>query len=48
MTNRSEMALAEFLDRCCARYAKEPSYRTKLRRELEKPNITRDSRRTAA
>lgn len=48
MTRRSEMALAEFLDLCCARYAKEPSYRAKLRRELDKPKTTRAVRRTAA
>lgn len=47
MTNRSEMALAEFLDRCCARYAKEPSFRAKIRRELDKPNITRSDRKAA-
>jgi len=27
------MAFAEFLDRCCARYAKEPNYRRALERE---------------
>lgn len=47
MTNRSDMALAEFLDRCCARYAKEPAYRVKLRLELDKKHDAR-TRRTAA
>lgn len=47
MTNRSDMALAEFLDRCCARYAKEPSYRGKLRRELDKKHDER-TRRTGS
>jgi len=47
MTKSSELALAEFLDRCCARYSREPSYRARLRRELDKKQDTRTERRAS-
>lgn len=44
----SELLLAEFIDLCCGRYAKEHTYRNKLRRELKQPVLKKTIGRKAA
>ena len=36
----TDLAFAEFLDWCCQRFAKQPSYRRALRRELPKSAVS--------
>lgn len=43
-----DIAFAEFIDRCCWRYVKQPSYRRTLENERPKYKITTNSRRRTA